>query len=115
MPVKNKIALFRGIVRNIIFATNIIAILLLFSSFLSWRVSPLKTNLFSYIGIAFGFVFFLNISYLFLWIAFKKWKLAFFSLVSLLLCYHPIATFFPMNIFPEKVPGNSLRILTYNV
>ncbi|HOI78647.1 MAG TPA: endonuclease/exonuclease/phosphatase family protein [Petrimonas sp.] len=115
MPVKNKIALFRGIVRNIIFATNIIAILLLFSSFLSWRVSPLKTNLFSYIGIAFGFVFFLNISYLFLWIAFKKWKLAFFSLVSLLLCYHPIATFFPMNIFPEKVPRNSLKILTYNV
>ena len=115
MPAKNKITVFRGIVRNIIFATNIIAILLLFSSFLSWRVSPLKTNLFSYIGIAFGFIFFLNVMYLFLWISFKKWKLALVSLVSLILCHNPITTFFPINLFPEKAPENSLKILTYNV
>ena len=115
MPAKKKITVFRGIVRNIIFATNIIAILLLFSSFLSWRVSPLKTNLFSYIGIAFGFIFFLNVMYLFLWISFKKWKLALVSLVSLILCHNPITTFFPMNLFPEKAPENSLKILTYNV
>ena len=115
MPAKNKIVVFRGVVRNIIFATNIIAILLLFSSFLSWRVSPLKTNLFSYIGIAFALIFFLNVMYLFLWITFKKWKLAFISLVSLILCHKPITTFFPMNLFSEKVPENSLKILTYNV
>jgi hypothetical protein len=64
-------------VRNTIFATNIVAILLLFSSFLSWRVSPLKTNLFSYIGIMFGLIFLVNIIYLFWWVTFKKWKLAF--------------------------------------
>lgn len=115
MPAKNKIVLLRGIVRNIIFATNIIAILLLFSSFLSWRVSPLKTNLFSYLGIVFGFVLLINLAYLFFWILFKKWKLALVSLVSLVLCYNPIKTFFPLNIFPEKPPKNSLKILTYNV
>lgn len=115
MPAKNKIVLLRGIVRNIIFATNIIAILLLFSSFLSWRVSPLKTNLFSYLGIAFGFVLLINVAYLFFWILFKKWKLALVSLVSLVLCHNPITTFFPLNLFPEKPPKNSLKILTYNV
>lgn len=64
-------------VRNTIFATNIVAILLLFSSFLSWRVSPLKTNLFSYIGIMFGLIFLVNIIYLFWWVTFKSgnWRL----------------------------------------
>ena len=94
-------------VRNTIFATNIVAILLLFSSFLSWRVSPLKTNLFSYIGIMFGLIFLVNIIYLFWWVTFKKWKLAFVSLLSLLLCYKPVTTFFPMNIFPRR----SLKIV----
>ncbi|MDO5664594.1 MAG: endonuclease/exonuclease/phosphatase family protein [Bacteroidia bacterium] len=115
MPAKNKIVVFRGIVRNIIFVTNIIAILLLFSSFLSWRISPLKTNLFSYLGLGFGFILSLNVMYLFLWISFKKWKLALISLVSLILCHNPITTFFPLNFFPEKTPENSLKILTYNV
>jgi endonuclease/exonuclease/phosphatase family metal-dependent hydrolase len=117
MPAKsrNRVSRFRRMVRNTIFATNIVAILLLFSSFLSWRVSPLKTNLFSYIGIMFGLIFLVNIIYLFWWVTFKKWKLAFVSLLSLLLCYKPVTTFFPINIFPEKVPENCLKVLTYNV
>lgn len=102
-------------VKNIIFATNIVAIVLLFCAFLSWRVSPLRTNLFSYIGIAFGFILLLNIVYLFLWIMFKKWKLALISLVSLVLCHNPITTFFPLHLFPEKAPQNVIKVLTYNV
>ncbi|MDO5522955.1 MAG: endonuclease/exonuclease/phosphatase family protein [Bacteroidia bacterium] len=115
MPAKNKITVLRGMVRNVIFATNIIAIVFLFCSFLSWRVSPLKTNLFSYLGLAFAFVLLLNVMYLFLWILFKKWKLALISFVSLVLCHKPITTFFPLNFFPEKTPQNTIKVLTYNV
>lgn len=115
MPAKNRIAVFRKIVRNIIFITNIIAILLLFSAFLSWRVSPLKTNFFSYIGLGYGFILFLNVLYLVLWILFKKWKLALVSMAALILCHKPITTIFPLTIFPEKAPEQSLKILTYNV
>ncbi|NLY25470.1 MAG: hypothetical protein GX042_10770 [Bacteroidales bacterium] len=115
MRAKNKKPRFRDIVKWIIFATNIVAIVLLFSSFLSWRVSPLKTNLFSYIGLAFGLIFLLNVVYLFFWIFFSKWKLAFVSLLAILLCHKPVATFFPMHIFPEKTPQGSIEVLTYNV
>ena len=74
------------------------AIILLFCSFLSWNVSPLRTNLFSYIGLGFGFIFLLNVCYLVFWIIFSKWKLALISLAAMLLCYKPVTTFFPMHL-----------------
>ena len=64
MPAKNNRGGLRRFITWIIFATNIVAIILLFCSFLSWNVSTLKTNLFSYIGLGFAFIFFLNIAYL---------------------------------------------------
>lgn len=102
-------------VKWIIFATNIVAIVLLFTSFLSWRVSPLKTNLFSYTGLGFGFIFLLNAGYLLFWIIFSKWKLALVSLAAILLCHKPVTTFFPMHLFPEKRPRETIEVLTYNV
>ncbi|MGB4567985.1 MAG: hypothetical protein WBH96_03215, partial [Dysgonamonadaceae bacterium] len=62
MPAKNKKTTLSKIIRYIIFATNIIVIVLLASSSLAWRVSPLKTNLFSYIGLGFGILLLLNIA-----------------------------------------------------
>ena len=115
MPAKNRNIRFTGVVRQFIFATNIFAILLMLSSFLSWQVSPLKTNLFSYIGLGFGFILLLNILYLILWILFKKWKLALISILALLICYKPITTFFPLNIINKEAPEGSIKVLTYNV
>jgi endonuclease/exonuclease/phosphatase family metal-dependent hydrolase len=115
MRAKNKKIGFRDIIIGIIFATNIAAIILLFSSLLSWKVSPLVTNLFSYIGLGFGFILLLNVCYLIFWILVSRWKLAFVSFVSLLLCYKPVTTFFPLHLFPEKAPEEAIKILTYNV
>ncbi len=115
MRARNKKIRFRDIVKWIIFATNIVAIMLLFCSFLSWNVSPLKTNLFSYIGLAFGMIFLFNVGYLIFWIFFSKWKLALVSLAAILLCHKPVTTFFPMHLFPEEAPPETIEILTYNV
>lgn len=106
---------FRDYIKWIIFATNLVAILLLFTSFLSWSVSPLKTNLFSYIGLGFGFILLLNVAYLVFWIFFSKWKLALISLTALLICHKPVTTFFPMHLFPVKEPYGTIEVLTYNV
>ena len=111
---KKKIRL-RNILTYLIFATNIIVILLLFSSYLSWEVSPLKTNLFSYIGLVFGVLLTINCCYLLFWIIFKKWGLALFTLVSLLICYKPILTFFPLHINQNRIPEESIQILSYNI
>lgn len=115
MRAKNKKIRFRDIVIWIIFATNVAAIILLFCSFLSWKISPLETNLFSYIGLGFGLILLLNVCYLVFWILVSKWKLALVSLVSLLLCYKPVSTFFPMHLFPDEAPDGTVKILTYNV
>jgi endonuclease/exonuclease/phosphatase family metal-dependent hydrolase len=115
MPAKNKGIKFGTVIKWIVFATNLAAIILLFSAFLSWRVSPLKTNLFQFIGLGFGAILLINVAYLVLWIVFGKWKLAFISLLALAICYKPILTFFPMNFFPKSVPEGSIKVLTYNV
>ncbi|WP_418894276.1 endonuclease/exonuclease/phosphatase family protein [Limibacterium fermenti] len=115
MPAKNKKIRFFGSLKWIIFATHIVAMLLLFCSLLSWRVSPLKTNFFSYIGIAFGGILLVNIAYVIFWIVFSKWKFVLIGIVSLVLCYQPFATFFPMHLFPPSAPKDAIKILTYNV
>ena len=115
MQVKNNRITFGSIIKWLVFATNIGAMLLLFSAFLSWNVSPLRTNLFQYIGLGFGAVLIVNVAYLVLWLVFRKWRLALVSFIALVLCYKPILTFFPMNIFPKNVPENTIKVLTYNV
>lgn len=115
MPARNKKRKFRDVVKLVIFLTNIFAIALLFSSFLAWNVSTLKTNLFSYIGLGFGFILLLNIAYLVFWLLFSKWKYAAICLIALLICYKPVTTFFPLKINQPKAPEKSIQILTYNV
>lgn len=115
MRAKNKLFKIRDIVRKVIFATNIAAIALLLCAFLAWSVSPLKTALFSYIGIIFPFILVLNIGYLIFWIIFSKWKLALITLIALVICYKPITTYFPMNWHPKSTSGKTIKVLTYNV
>lgn len=115
MPARNKKRSLRDVVILVIFITNIVAIMLLFSSFLAWNVSTLKTNLFSYIGLGFGFILLLNIAYLVFWLLFSKWKYAAICLIALLICYKPVTTFFPIKINQPKAPEKSIQILTYNV
>lgn len=115
MPVKNKKTKFGKFLQYLFISINIVAILVLFSSYLAWKVSPLKTNLFSYLGIAFGFTLFVNVCFLILWIYLKNWKMIFISFIALILCYKPILTFFPINISTPPVPENAIKVLTYNV
>src|SRR5690554_1464379 len=115
MPARNNKGGLKRFITWIIFATNIVAIVLLFCSFLSWNVSTLKTNLFSYIGLGFAFIFFLNIAYLLFWAFFSKWKQFAICLIAIVLCYKPITTFFPINISSPKPPQSAIKILTYNV
>ncbi|MFV0470092.1 MAG: hypothetical protein ACK5MK_14345, partial [Dysgonomonas sp.] len=96
MPAKsrNTINAIRRYAVYIVFATNIIALLLLFSAFLSWNVSPAKASFFAYTGLAFPFTVIVNIGYVILWFIVSKWKLALVGLVSLVFCWNPIYTYF---------------------
>ncbi len=115
MPARNKKSGLRKAIKTLIFATNIVAIILLFSSYLSWNVSTLKTNLFSYIGLGFGVILVVNIAYLLFWIFISKWKQAIVCIAAILLCFKPVTTYFPLNIHSPKPPQSAIKVLTYNV
>ncbi len=115
MPAKNKSKRLTKIIKKIIFATNLVAILLLLTARLAWHVSPLKTNLFSYIGLGFGIILAINFAYLIFWILFGKWKPALVSVLAMAIAYQPILTFFPLHILPRQEESESIQLLTYNV
>lgn len=117
MRAKNKQKKFRlrNLVKWMIFATNIFVILLMLSSYLSWEVSPLKTNLFSYIGLGFGILLLINFCYLLFWIIFKKWELAIITVLAFAICYKPALTFFPLHVQEDKISEKSIKILSYNI
>lgn len=105
----------RAVVYKVIFATNIFAILLLFSAYLSWKVSPLNSNLFSYIGLAYGYIILINFIYLLFWTLMSRWKLVLICTASIILCYKPITTYFPIHITKTEAPDKAIEVLTYNV
>lgn len=100
---------------SLAFAINILAIILLFMAYLAWYVSPLKTTIFSYIGLGFPFVLLFNILFFFFWLICRKWIFLLISFISLISCIRPITTYFPLNISTKPIPENSIKVLSYNV
>lgn len=117
MQVKNKIKdiKFFPILATIVWYTNIVALVLLLASTISPYISPTKTTFFAYLGLGFPIVLVINIAYLALWVAFRKWKLALISFVALCLCWKPISTYFAFSTSSKKAPTTAIKLLSYNV
>ncbi len=107
--------MIRKTIKAAILVVTVISILLLFLSYSSWYISPLRTVLPSLIGIAFPVILLSNVLCLACWMLIKKWKIAITIGVALMLCNKPITTFFPLHINTSTVPENSLKVLSYNV
>lgn len=112
---KKKIKLLGKSISSIIFAINIICLLFLLSSFLTWSISPDKILAFSYLGLGFAFTYFVNLAFLILWCFFKKWKFVAVNIIVICISYKPVTAYSPINIFSSKAPENSIRLMTYNV
>ena len=107
--------MFRKLLKAIFILISITSILLLLLSFPAWYISPLRTPFFSFMGIAFPIILTTNILCLIAWLLLKKRKAALVIGIALIVCYKPITTFFPLNIMPQSIPEESLKVLTYNV
>ncbi|NDV77921.1 endonuclease/exonuclease/phosphatase family protein [Dysgonomonas sp. 511] len=117
MPVKNKLSELRfgKYIKYTIFATNIIAIILLLLSLLSWTIVPSKIIIFSYLGLIFPITLCVNIAYLLLWLITWRWRYALIQFVVLLLCGEPISASFAIKIGEKDIPEKHYKILSYNV
>lgn len=105
----------RGFLKSIAFGINILTLLLLLSSWLSWTVSPERFSVFAYLGLGFAFTFVATVLFLFIWGFARKWKLLAVNILVILICFKPITAFFPVNIFSAKAPDKTLKVMTYNV
>lgn len=103
------------VIKYIVFATNILAILFLLLSILAWTILPSKITFIAYLGLVFPITLFINVAYLILWTVFWRWKYALVQLIVILCCWQPISTCFPIHFKTDKLPENKIKVLTYNV
>lgn len=102
-------------IKYTIFATNILAMIVLLVSILAWTVVPSKMPLVAYLGLGFPIILFINIAYLILWLVSWRWKYALVQLAVIICCWKPISTCFPIHFKSKEVPENSIKVLSYNV
>ncbi|MFV0420019.1 MAG: endonuclease/exonuclease/phosphatase family protein [Dysgonomonas sp.] len=117
MPAANKISGkdIGNFIKYAVFATNILAIILLLLSILAWTIMPSKITIIAYLGLIFPIILFINIAYLILWLVFWRWKYAVVQLIVLACCWQPISTCFPIHFESKTLPENKIKILSYNV
>ena len=119
MQVKNKLSNIKigKYLKYTIFATNILAIIVLVLSTFAWKIMPSKATIIAYLGLGFPIILFINILYLILWVVSFRWKYALVQIAAILICWQPIFTCFPIHIrtSAKNIPENSFKIVTYNV
>lgn len=95
---------------------NLLVIVLFVMAAFSDRIAPDQNLFFSYLGLGFPILFFLNICFLLWWILIGEWRFIFISLVSFVVCWNPLSGYFPFHGRVKDIPEeNTLKVLTYNV
>lgn len=117
MPATNKLSgkKIGKYIKYAVFATNILAIILLLSSILAWTVLPSKITIIAYLGLVFPIILFINIAYLILWLIFWRWKYALVQLIVIACCWPAVSTCFPIHFKSKTIPENKIKVLSYNV
>lgn len=95
---------------------NVLVVILFIASAYSDRISPEKSILFSYLGLAFPVLFVANVCFIIYWLFLWKWKYLLIGLLSVLICWGPVKRYFPFHKRVEDIPKeNVIKVLTYNV
>lgn len=115
MQAKNNIwGYLKNTFRTVFLGINIFTLLLLLSSFLAWNVSPERTNIFSYLGLAFPAIALVSLMFVVFWVILSGWRIVLFNILILLVCYKPITTYFPLNFIEKTAPKGAIKVLSYN-
>lgn len=97
-----------------VLAINMLAALLLVCCAFSPILPAERMPLLSLAGLAFPIALVANVFFLVFWL-FVYWRYALVSLITCLVCFAQIRTFFPVNIGKQSPPKNSLKVLSYNI
>lgn len=97
-------------------AANIGVVILLVISAFSDRVSPEKSLMLSYLGLAFPVLCAFNLGFIVYWLFLRQWRLALVGVGAFLICLGPLKHYFAFHGRTEPQPEERvLKVLTYNV
>lgn len=118
MPAKNKtyFGTLKAYFHSLVGVVNVLVLLLFLLSAYSDRISPEQSIFFSYLGLGFPVLGFINVCFFIYWLLIWKWKMMILSIVTLVLTFGPVTSYFPIHFTKKTIPEeNTIKILTYNV
>lgn len=95
-------------------AVNLLAAVCLIGCAYSPLLPAGQLPLLSLAGLAFPFVLGINVLFLLLWLLLHP-RYIIVPLITGLICFAQIRTFFPINFSGQRIPENSLKVLSYNI
>ena len=106
----------RKFLRNTIFLINLVFIFLILLTYLASYISPNYISWISFLGLAYPFVLYVNLVFIFLWIYRKRW-LFLFSLIAVLLGWNFLSNQFQWNTHGDSInkAAKSFQVMSYNV
>jgi endonuclease/exonuclease/phosphatase family metal-dependent hydrolase len=100
---------------TLLLLANIVVIVLLLAGFFAAFVPPDKNWMMAFVGLAFPYLFIINLLFVPLWLLFKR-KLALLPLIFVVVCWFRINGYFQISLADNKTPSEeSIKILSYNV
>ncbi len=110
------IRFFKILFQSLFLTINFVVVILFVLAAFSDHVPPEKSLFFSYLGLGFPILFFLNLFFIFYWGFVARWKYLFISLLSILICFRPVINYFPFHRQAKEISTEGvLKVLTYNV
>ncbi|MCF8230643.1 MAG: endonuclease/exonuclease/phosphatase family protein [Bacteroidales bacterium] len=98
---------------KLLLAINLVTLIALLFSYLSYHTSPAEIFLPVIFGITYPIWFLLNFLFILLWLFLKKWWLV-FSLVAIVLGWSHVSTVYQSGDKQDS-PGDGLQLMSYNV
>ena len=105
----------RKIFNTTVFIVNIVVLVVLLLSSFSDRISPDSIMFFSFLGLVFPAVLFINMLFVIVWILVFKWKFLLTNIIVLIVCSGQIFTYFPVHFKTKEIHEDCIKVLTYNV
>lgn len=97
----------------ILLGVNALVVLLMLVSAYSPYINPHEHPIWSCAGLLFPIFLLTNLLFLCFWTA-VHWRYAFLPLLAFTCCWDSIRTYFPINVFQDEKPENTLKVLSYN-
>jgi endonuclease/exonuclease/phosphatase family metal-dependent hydrolase len=106
----------KNFITKILLFANILAALSLIATYLSVYISPARYWVFAFIGMSYPFILIINILFILLWSAFRKWYIL-ISLATIAIGWNIFREYFQFQpkIKEPQVKEKQIRLLTYNV